>query len=218
MIKKNVNVYDLFEDDRPEEFSYLNVDGGIRVVSYAGSKSFVKIPEEINGMDVVEIGGSCIPSIHPAILLPKTLSRFDPDAFGLMEDYGSVGDFWFGDVHLSEDNPYFKLEEGILYSADMSILYFCFDRTIKEFEIPDTVEIVKKNAFRAVENSHFLDKISWSENLSVIEDFVFSSISSGDSCGPVRFPTSVKTLETFNSFVYEANGEDTLHVLLNSRV
>lgn len=197
MIKKNTNVYDLFEDDRPEEFSYQNVDGGIRIVSYAGSKSFVKIPEEINGIEVVEIGGSWVSSVSPAILLPKTLSRFDPDAFDLIKEYWLTGDYWFDDVYMNEDNPYFKLKEGILYNADMTILYFCFNRTIKEYQMPNTVEIVKKGAFRAVEDSDLVEKISWSENLRVIEDFAFFSASlrySGWSMEPIRLPASVKSL------------------------
>ena len=194
MIKKNTNVYELFEDDRPEEFSYQNVDGGIRIVFYAGSKSFVRIPEEINGIEVVEIGGSWASSVHPAILMPKTLSRFDPDAFDLMIDHGSAGDYWFGDVYLHEDNPYFKLEEGILYSADMSILYFCFDRDIEEYKMPNTVEIVKKGAFRAVNDFDFVKKITWSENLSVIEDFAFFSISRMYPNKPARLPASVRSL------------------------
>lgn len=210
MIKKNIDVYELFEADRPEEFSYEHVDGGIRIVSYAGSKSFVKIPEAINGLEVVEIGGSKVSSIHPTILLPKTLCRFNPDAFDLNVDpdafvleapmeyaWPDNSDYWFSDVYIDADNPYFKIKEGALYSADMTVLYFCFDRTIERFKMPHTVEIVKKGAFRAVKETDLIMKMSLSKNLRIIEDFAFFEISrntpSRDSIKLI-LPASVKSL------------------------
>ncbi|NLC26701.1 MAG: leucine-rich repeat protein [Fastidiosipila sp.] len=82
MIKKNIYIYELFEDGRRAAFYYQNVDGGTRIVSYAGSRSFVKIPEEINGMDVVEIGSSVFSYCDfNSIELPSTLTKIESSAF-----------------------------------------------------------------------------------------------------------------------------------------
>lgn len=191
MIKKNVDVISLFESDRPEEFRYEKVDGGIRIVAYSGAKDYVKIPEEIDGNVVIEIGeyrGGNISSIHPSILLPKTISRFDPEAF-----HQATRDLWMKDVYVCDDNPYFKVEDGILYSADMKVLYFCFNRGITEIKMPNTVEVVKKGAFRAVTNPYILDDIIWSKNLKEIEDYAFFSLSL-DVCEEVNLPAAVKSL------------------------
>ena len=191
MLKRDVNVYELFEQDREEEFRYENVEGGLRIVGYLGSKNFVEIPESINGQPVVEIGEYTkgrFTSIYPTILLPNSISRFDPDAF-----HHETRDLWIGNIFVKEDNPNFAVKDGVLYSKDMSVVWFCFNKHIEKYEMPNSVEIVKKGAFRAVENTYILDDIRWSERLRVIEDFAFSAIRSNHRKA-VTLPASLKSI------------------------
>jgi hypothetical protein len=59
--------------------------------------------------------------------------------------------------------------------------------------MPDSVEIVKKGAFRAVESTYMLDDIKWSKNLISIEDFAFNNIKSNNRKA-VTLPKSLKSL------------------------
>ena len=49
MIAKNVSAYELFTVDRSEEYRYVEVSGGIKVVGYSGLREYIEIPETIEG-------------------------------------------------------------------------------------------------------------------------------------------------------------------------
>lgn len=192
MLKNGVTVMDLFERDSDSEFRYEEVDGGIRIVAYTGSRLFLIVPEEIDGKPVVEIGldrNYC--SIRPVVYLPKTISRFDPDFSPLAEDRHT--EMWFSNAYMDEANPWFKVVDSVLYSADMSVLYLCLNGEISSYAMPASVTTVKRGAFRTFLKHYCtlkLDNVSFSENLTTIEDYAFFRIGGGK----VVLPESVRQI------------------------
>ena len=119
MLKKGINPFTLFETDDPSEYRWEKVDGGVRVIGYTGSKPFLKIPEVLGGLPVVEIGDygeDVFCTVYPTVLIPDTVCRFDPDAFCEVYNHGGM---WFGSLTVPEEHPFFRMENGILYSKDM---------------------------------------------------------------------------------------------------
>ena len=199
MLKNGVNLTDLFESDIISEFRYEELNDGVRIIAYTGMKQFVIVPEEINGKKVVEFGTcSDYASIHPVVLLPKTICRFDPD----MSDLDNA-EMWFSNAYMDEENPVFKVQDGILYSADMSILYLCLDSEMNSYKMPDSVEVIMKGAFRTVSGNASwmggltIDKITYSNNLREIGDFAFFKLNNSSSQKQVTLPESVKHIGLF---------------------
>ncbi len=179
MLKKGINPFTLFETDDPSEYRWEKVDGGVRVIGYTGSKPFLKIPEVLGGLPVVEIGDygeDVFCTVYPTVLIPDTVCRFDPDAFCEVYNHGGM---WFGSLTVPEEHPFFRMENGILYSKDMKTLFFCFDRGIQRYVMPDAVETVKKGAFRYANGLKF-GNIGFSKSLKTVESFAF------EKCEPLR--------------------------------
>ena len=195
MIKDGTDLRTLFELDDPTEYRSEQVEGGIRIVGYTGSKQFLEIPETINGQAVVELGDSknhSFSSVMPTILMPKTVCRFDPDAF--CDSYKYSNRIWFGGIVVPEEHPFFRLEDGILYSKDMKTLYFCFSRNLKQFIMPDSVEVVKKGAFRYLDSPRLqFGQIALSKNLKTIEAFAFQNCE-GNARGKFSLPEGIERL------------------------
>ena len=49
MIANNVSVYDLFTMDRAEEYRYVDVDGGIKIIGQSGLGEYIDIHESLDG-------------------------------------------------------------------------------------------------------------------------------------------------------------------------
>lgn len=153
MIKKNIEIISLFEDDRIEQFEYEDYKGGVIVTGYNGTKPFIKIPELIDGKAVIAFGESKIERsfTKPTIMLPKSFSVFDVSMFpinNIANPRLSTPYYrWFDDVYLAEGNESFVLENNILYSKDRKKLIYSFDRNWQEVVVPDYVENIAERAF-----------------------------------------------------------------------
>ena len=199
MLKNGVKLTDLFEKDNASEFRFEELDDGIRIIAYTGAKHYVIVPEEIDGKTVVEIGAcNCYDSIGPIVYLPKTICRFNPESIEIENVH-----MWFSNAYMDENNPTFKVVDGVLYSADMTILYLCLDSGMPSYKMPDTVKIVKEGAFRTVSGNASwmggltIDNITFSSNLQVIEDYAFYNLDNGSSKKTVTLPESVKHIGMF---------------------
>ena len=56
MIAKGVEIRELFTIDRPEEYRYVEFEEGVKVIGYSGVRTYIEIPEMIDGKHVVAIG------------------------------------------------------------------------------------------------------------------------------------------------------------------
>ncbi|HOQ37473.1 MAG TPA: leucine-rich repeat protein [Acetivibrio sp.] len=70
-------------------------------------------------------------------------------------------------IRVSPENPYFTSHEGVLYSRDMTTLYWYPPKNIhSSFTIPDSVKKIEMNAFLNAERLRNLDLTSNIENIS----------------------------------------------------
>ena len=94
-------------------------------------------------------GGGCLYSL----VLPTSVSVIEEDV-------------WLGNVTITEDNPHFSYQDGILFSSDGTILYrYLPSKTNTSFVIPNTVQKVWGFAF--AENIN-IRSITISENVKYI--------------------------------------------------
>lgn len=73
-----------------------------------------------------------------SITLPENLETFDC----------VIPSFYLKAINISENNDYFKVIDGVLYSYDMKTLYRCPNNFASSiFSIPEGVENIYKSAF-----------------------------------------------------------------------
>ena len=136
------------------------------------------------------------------------------------------------DIFVSEENPYFKSIDGVLYSKDGKILlWYPGGKNERSFTVPDGVEAIGRNAFcrgeyddkstletiilpsslRIIESGAFdgrknLKNVSLPNNLQTIECFAFSHT----GIESVQFPASLKEIDS--SAFYECEYLASAHV------
>lgn len=189
-------------DDNGEVVS--NILGDYECFADAG----VVLPEEIDGLPLsaimqnafyygVHYGGIEISSIH----IPKTVDYIGIGAFYGIDDLKSIT--------VAEDNPNFIAKDNLLYSRDMTELYYIAEGQYESVEIPDSVteikgycsawdEDLKKIAFgsgiKTIGNAAFwatgISSIELPEGLEVIGDGAFSETKITE----VVVPKSVKKI------------------------
>ena len=91
-------------------------------------------------------------------------------------------------VSISNENPNYIVEDGILYSKDKSKLLACLEMKTGEILIPSTVKRIGKLAF----DCQKINKVTFQEGIEVIEDRAFTI------CGDLKeviIPSSIKQIE-----------------------
>ena len=91
-------------------------------------------------------------------------------------------------VSISNENPNYVVEDGILYSKDKSKLIACLEMKTGEIVIPSTVKIIGRVAF----DCQKISKVTLKEGIEVIEGLAFTT------CGNLReviIPRSIKQIE-----------------------
>ncbi|MBR2322739.1 MAG: leucine-rich repeat protein [Clostridia bacterium] len=96
------------------------------------------------------------------ITITKSISEISADAFN--------GSQLLTKINVSEENQNYKSVEGNLYSFDLKTLYKFVDRSSTEVILPQTTEVIEKNAFYG--NSYFT-KISIPESVIEIKEKAF---------------------------------------------
>ena len=80
------------------------------------------------------------------------------------------------EIIVSEDNPYFTIIDGVVYSKDLEELYFYPPKAPKEdFTVPNTVRVIKNGAF--VGNTH-IKSITLPDSCKTIERYAFADTTS----------------------------------------
>ncbi len=126
-----------------------------------------------------------------SLVIPSTVTEIETGAFSYMSGLENM----FVDIN----NSNYRDNEGILFSKDETVLVlYPPKKSVASYTIPNTVEIVGKNAFAYAE----IGEVIFGKNVSVIESSAFnmSGRYSGkwdESFTSVILPDSIKTIESF---------------------
>lgn len=120
------------------DFNYV-VDGAyITITSYTGTDPNIVIPSQIDGKPVTELDYYFYCTnvdIVESILLPETISSI------------GLGNLTIENIYLDSNNPYFVVDDGVLYSSNYNMIYKC-QTNVETFEIPETVKYLEWGCFR----------------------------------------------------------------------
>lgn len=164
----------LLEKEQEDKFySQAEVKDNV-LIKYSGNDKRVNIPEGI-----VEISANAfVMSKAEAIFVPKTVKTIGLFAFGSISAE---------EITVSEDNPYYKSVDGVLYSKDLSTL-IQYPRGKKGYyNMPSEVSYVGKCA---VSCCPYINGITLSSRLTTIDDVAFSGL----GVSSITIPESVRTI------------------------
>ncbi len=194
---------------------YATEGDNIVIYAYAGTETEVVIPSEIDGKPVHiidEIGlcydskrvvdGSSYHSNITKLTIPASLKEIPLDLFAQCTELKEI---------VIEDGADFKIENGVLYNKDMSILYYNLNKQIKAFTVPSSVKQIGGGAFRecreltsitipegveqvggyAFKNCTSLKTVTVSEGVLYISNYVFSGCKNIEQ---ISLPKTLRTL------------------------
>lgn len=163
---------------------------GADVFSGCASLTELVIPE---GVTSIGDGAFASMSSLEKISLPSTLTQLGDDVFLLCSKL---------DLSKSEikDSSAVKVEDGVLYSGDMTrLLFYPSAKTDETYVMPESVTSIPTRAFY----SHaYVKNITLSPNLTEISDYAFANVQNG---GKIVIPASVTKIgqEAFNNAYFE---------------
>lgn len=77
-------------------------------------------------------------------------------------------------IEIDKNNPYYMIQDGVLYNKDKTELISCISNKQNEITILDTVLKIKEGAFRT---NQYIKKIYLKANIQEIENFAFAECS-----------------------------------------
>lgn len=230
---------DLTDDGLTADFEYYTYMGEAYITAYKGNDSFVIVPAQIGGYPVHSVEGSTfsnMPNIQSitfsegikrmgfcAIECCENLKQINfPSTMKLVYEkntdlakggYTEVPMYCYNleKVTVAQGNPYMKLVDGILYTADGKGIILCVPKyNKKKVTILNGVEDIAPNAFYGCENieeiimpdtvkmigywafctSNNLKKVNISKNCEFIGQFAFSFT----AVTSIHIPASMKTI------------------------
>ncbi len=151
---------------------------GIIVLEYGGSETSVTIPDTIEGQPVIALGNELFdytPQVN-TVTLPAQLIRFDEDVQRFYSDR-------IFHLRIADSNPNFCVVDDVLFSKDMSTLYYypiCDPDRPTSYTIPAGVTTIASDAFRIlnpeyleyVEHGFCDDYFHWKENTPTLMDLM----------------------------------------------
>lgn len=174
---------------------YYNKDeykeDSIRITGYTGKDKKLKIPSELDGHEVTALAHySFVDGNYTEITLPKTLIIMGECCF-----YGCDK---LNEVKVEKGNDSFVDKDGILYSANGSIIYF-YPSTREEssFDIPDGVVEVWAGCFI----NSTISKFKLPSTLTFIDNWSFAYC---ERISTIRIPAKVKDVGKY-AFAYCSN-------------
>ena len=135
-------------------FSWIENEDGTVTISYIDGydAQYIEIPEMIDGKKVVSLEGSyAFNSCYDVkkISIPDTVCSLNSES--QQSDYRNFNGFSecaaLEEVIVSESNPYFTTEDGVLYSKDMSTLIWVPNNYEGTFYVEKSVNCIAKGAF-----------------------------------------------------------------------
>lgn len=180
---------------------------------YTDALQTFKLPEKIK-----ELGDAMLNSLTlPELYIPASVERIsewmitDPDTF-------------IGKYTVSAENRFFRSENGVIYSKDMTVLVKAPSSVPTVFEVPSGVVRIAKRAFSDCKK---LTEVIFPESLEYIDDFAFfgcplqdvaipkNVIDIGENAlSPLRKITIYDTLKAKPTFISTSFGIDPLEKVL----
>lgn len=175
------------------DYNYTTLeDGTVEITGYTGSDTVIRIPAEIEGKAVTSIGRYALEYSWDieSITVPDSVTTINEYAFNgdslktinlgsgvktLAERFLQNDDELLS-IHVSENNPYYKDVNGVLFDKSGETLIVFPKGKMGEYTIPDGVKVIGKDAF----NSSKLTSITMPDGVITIgeEAFYNSSITS----------------------------------------
>lgn len=197
---------DISVPSMPDDFTYSVSDNGTAYITeYNGISTNVIIPEAIDGYTVTEIrsGAFSNPSITK-ITIADTVEVIEKGAFNNCVSLKSI---YFGsnlksvdtsglnsctllnEIIISESNPYYVIDDEVMFNYDKTELVF-YPRTKanERYIVPDTVKVIGDYAFSYNES---LKSVVISNNVEAIGEGAFNSCIKIDN---VAFGSSVVSI------------------------
>ncbi len=117
-------------------------------------------------------------------------SMYIPESDIDMKD-GSFANASIINFEVSENNPYFTVKDGVLYSKDMTVLIaYPGYKDVETFKLPESVKTIANYAFS---NAWQLKEIVFNNNLEKIGDYAFWNVTEVSS---FDIPKTVKEIGT----------------------
>ena len=138
----------LAEKTKPEivtsgEWKYrLLEDGTAAIEQYDGSAEEVVIPPELDGKTVTGLAQSSFENHKGmvSVTIPDSLMRIEKNPFYFCEKLNTI--------HVSPDNPYLAVIDGVLFSKpDKKLVCFPAAAGLREYSIPNGIRVIGEYAF-----------------------------------------------------------------------
>lgn len=114
-----------------------------------------------------------------------------------IEDYFQYGTYTIQKISVSEDNPYYSAENGVLYNKAKTVLLLCMEgNTNKRLVIPDTVTEICDEAFSG--NRH-IEYVYIPNSVKVMGDYAFQNCASLNTVEFEKGSSYERLYFTFNS-------------------
>ena len=126
------------------DFCFKVLAGGNYLARYIGNESKVTLPEAYKGNNY-GIGNYAFfdcPNLN-TVILSKAIDKVEPFAFT-----DNTGNTIISFINVTDDNEYFRSEDGILFSKDMTkLVRYPEGKEGSTYNIPETVTRIADNAF-----------------------------------------------------------------------
>lgn len=136
-----------------------NEDGtdAIQILEYTGTENDLVIPEKIEGKPVTILAsevmyGSILPTDSEVtrITIPKTVRDIHSGTFDGYKIFPWANKLQW--IEVSEDNPYYSSDDGVLYNKDKTVLWRVpIGKTDGIYSVMSGVEAIEGNAFYGCE-------------------------------------------------------------------
>lgn len=152
------------EEEVVQEYVYTLYNQKASIRAYNGNAETLVIPDTIDGYPVEEIMNKAFADCDTLVevTIPEGVTRVETGAFDNCDNLktvrvpasaGTVYGVWFTgcssmeEVIVAEGNTTYMSKDGVLYSKDMSVMYYCPQTKTGNFTIPEGVVSTKNSIF-----------------------------------------------------------------------
>ena len=205
-----------FTEGTYQNLTYRKYADYIEISGYTNEISGeLVIPAEIDGLPVASIAENAFAECEglTSLTLPDSITSIADGAFfceatvsakkmfasdtkSAVKNYAFYNCFHLTEIHVSDTNPAFSTENGILFNQDKTALIrYPAGKTETSYTIPDGVSVISSSAFS---NCSVLQSVIFSDSVTEIGKHTFSYCS---GLTDVAIPESVKNIQT-SAFSY----------------
>ena len=179
-ISGSSNISDNISEPVPEDYEYVDIEGGIRIKKYNGNDEYLTVPAEIDGKKVLEIGSA----IEDDFVFYSFDREVNINEITLPDGLTKIGDVTFAylpklkTVHIPDsvtslgDGVFMECSslENVILPEGLTELNFTFEncKSLSEITIPESVVVL----FNTFEGCTSLTHITIPKNVEMI-DYAF---------------------------------------------